>query len=137
MYWSVVLDTNCVISSVSRFSPKRILLDKLFEQQFEAVISSDILLEYEEKVSEKFNDEIAEEFISALIMLPNLKKIETYFRFSLIERDPDDNKFVDCAFAANVHWLVTNDRHFNILKAIEFPKINIISLEEFIKLLDD
>ena len=110
MYWSVVLDTNCLISFASRFSSKRILLDKLFTQQFEAIITNDIILEYEEKLTEKFDSGTADGIVSALIILPNVKKIEPYFRFSLIEKDPDDNKFVDCAFAGNVHWLVTNDK---------------------------
>lgn len=43
----------------------------------------------------------------------------------------DDNKFSDCAFAGNVHYLVTNDKHFNVLSSIPFPKINVISLEVF------
>ncbi len=69
MYWSVVLDTNCLISSASRFSSKRILLDKLFAREFEAVITNDIILEYEEKLSEKFDIETADGIIAALIIL--------------------------------------------------------------------
>ncbi len=49
----------------------------------------------------------------------------------MIQSDPDDNKFVDCAVAGNVDFLVTNDKHYNILKTIGFPPINVISLEEF------
>ncbi len=53
----------------------------------------------------------------------------------LIPNDPDDNKFVDTAFAFNAHFIVTNDRHFNVLKNIEFPKITVIKVEEFVELL--
>lgn len=53
----------------------------------------------------------------------------------LIPNDPDDNKFVDTAFACNAHFIVTNDRHFNVLKNIEFPKITVIKVEEFVELL--
>ena len=45
--------------------------------------------------------------------------------------------FVDCAIAANADFLVTNDTHFNILKTIAFPKVNTISLQEFIPLLQN
>lgn len=54
-----------------------------------------------------------------------------YFNWQLITKDPDDDKFVDCAFAGNVDYLITQDKHFNILKRIDFPKINIIRLEDF------
>lgn len=42
---------------------------------------------------------------------------------------------MDCAFAANAHFIVTNDKHFNILQNIDFPKLNTISLENFTELL--
>lgn len=100
-------------------------------------MSNDILLEYEEKISDIFSRETAELIIGALSLLPNVKKIETYFHLNLISSDADDNKFIDCAFAANAHFLFTNDKHFNKLKSINFPAINIISLEEFAKLLAD
>lgn len=42
-----------------------------------------------------------------------------------------DRKFVDCAFAGNVDFLVTNDKHFNSLKNLDFPKINVLTIQEF------
>ena len=49
----------------------------------------------------------------------------------LITQDPDDNKFVDCAIVANADYLVSEDNHFNVLKDIPFPKVNVITLEQF------
>ena len=49
----------------------------------------------------------------------------------MIELDKDDNKFVDCAFSANVQYIVTNDRHFNVLNQYDFPKLNPIRIEAF------
>ncbi|MBC8180569.1 PIN domain-containing protein [candidate division KSB1 bacterium] len=46
--------------------------------------------------------------------------------------DEDDNKFVDCAISSNADFIVTNDRHFNILKNIEFPKVNVINVDDFL-----
>ena len=57
------------------------------------------------------------------------------FFWNLIIADPDDNKFVDCAVAANADYIITNDAHFNVLKSTSFPKINILTLQEFITLL--
>jgi len=47
-----------------------------------------------------------------------------------------DNKFVDCAIAGNVDYLVSNDKHFNCLKKIDFPKLNLLSIDEFMDLLN-
>ena len=133
----VVLNSNIILSSVSRKSPYRIILDKLFDKKYEVFITNEVLLEYEEKLIQNFDTEVAELTIDALLLLDNVKKIDVYFNFSLIEKDKDDNKFVDCAFAGNVHYLVTNDKHFNILKNIDFPKIKVINIEEFKNIIMD
>jgi predicted nucleic acid-binding protein len=38
---------------------------------------------------------------------------------------------VDCAVCANARYIVSNDKHFDILEAIDFPKVDILTLEEF------
>lgn len=48
-------------------------------------------------------------------------------------QDPDDNKFVDCAIACNAKYLVSNDKHFRILKDIPFPKVELLTAQEFQK----
>ncbi len=48
-----------------------------------------------------------------------------------IEADPNDNKFVDCAVAARADYIVTEDKHFNELRKVSFPKINVIGVDEF------
>lgn len=67
--------------------------------------------------------------------MPNVKKIEIHYQLDLTISDKDDNKFSDCAFASNANYLVTNDKHFNILKTINFTAINIITLEKFVTLI--
>ena len=50
-----------------------------------------------------------------------------------IEADPDDDKFVDCAVACNAKFVVTDDNHFDVLKKMDFPKIDVIGLDEIIQ----
>ncbi|MDX1920788.1 MAG: hypothetical protein SFU25_08670, partial [Candidatus Caenarcaniphilales bacterium] len=73
--------------------------------------------------------------IRTLLLLPNVFLVNTFYSWNLIEQDPDDNKFVDCAVSSNVDYLVTNDKDFNVLKAIDFPKVNLLNIEEFIEML--
>lgn len=47
--------------------------------------------------------------------------------------DEDDNKFADCYLAANAELLITNDKGFNKLMEVEFPKIKTVKLEDFLK----
>ena len=132
----IVLDTNALLRSISRRSPFGIVLDKLYEGVYELYISNDIMLEYEEKITDIFSRETAELLAGAFSLLANERKIDVHFHLNLIAADEDDNKFTDCAFAGNVHFLVTDDKHFNGLKSIPFPAINIISLEEFKKIIE-
>ena len=47
--------------------------------------------------------------------------------------DKDDDKFVDCAITANADYIVTEDSHFDHLKQIPFPKLNVLTLDEFLE----
>lgn len=58
---------------------------------------------------------------------------ETYIHFGLINQDLDDNKFVACAVAANAEYIVSNDAHFNVLKEIDWPKVEVITIQDFIR----
>lgn len=129
----VVLDTNAVLRSISRRSEYAIVIDKLYDGAFELWVTNDILLEYEEKITDIFSKEAAELLFGAFALLPNVRKTDIHYQLQLITQDMDDNKFSDCAFACNAHCLVTNDKHFNVLKSIDFPVINTVTLEDFAK----
>ena len=58
---------------------------------------------------------------------------QPHFRFRLIEQDPDDNKFVDCAIVAGADYIVSEDAHFRVLETIPFPKVNVIRLNRFME----
>jgi putative PIN family toxin of toxin-antitoxin system len=133
----IVLDTNIILSSITSSSPYHIILTSLFQNKYNLIVTSDILLEYEEKLSEKFSAEIAEYAIGALLQNKSVDKVEIFFNLGLIKADEDDNKFVDCAFCGNVNYLVTNDKHFKVLKQVEFPVIKTLSIDEFTNLLKE
>lgn len=40
--------------------------------------------------------------------------------------------FVDCAIVANAQYIVTEDRHFKVLETIDFPKVDVVGLDEFL-----
>ena len=124
----VVLDTNCILSSISINSIYHIIIDSLYEGKFILCVSNEILMEYEEKLSEIFNEGLAENFIGAVYLLENVEFVNIYFKLSLISSDLDDNKFCDCYVSSSSNYLVTNDKHFKPLKSIPFPKINLVNI---------
>lgn len=131
----VVLDTNIILASISPFSKYRPVMDGFEQGDFILCLTTDILLEYEEKLAENFNPAVAELFTGGLLLKQNVEFTEIFFHWRLIYPDMDDNKFADCAVAANAHYLVTNDRDFRILKSVEFPKIALLKMDEFIEIL--
>jgi predicted nucleic acid-binding protein len=60
-----------------------------------------------------------------------------FFKWNLIVNDKDDNKFVDCYLISNGNVLVSNDKHFECLKEIDFPKVNVIRIDDFRDILMD
>lgn len=131
----VVLDTNILLVSISSKSKYHWVLQRLLEQSFQMVITNEILMEYEEIISRKYSPAAAISTIRTLLLLPNVIKSDVYYNWTLIREDGDDNKFVDCAIAANADYIVTNDRHFDVLNKIDFPVVNIVDIHQFKTLL--
>ena len=133
----VVIDTNVLIAIVPSKSKYHLVYRMIKENKISLALSSDILLEYEEQLKIRYKDFSVDEELQGIIDGSNVFLYIPDFYWNLISADPDDNKFVDCAVAANADFIVTNDAHFNILKTISFPKVNTISLQEFILLLQN
>lgn len=127
----VVIDTNVLLVSISKQSPYHWLYKAVIEKKIEVYLTTEILHEYEEKIAEHWSVDVARTVVRTFTELSSVHLITTYFRLQLINNDSDDNKFVDCAFASNADFLITNDRHFDVLKTISFPKINTLRLEDF------
>ena len=127
----IVLDTNCLLQALPSRSPYHKIWTEVMAGRISLCVNSDILSEYEEKLSEKTTPEIARNVLEAITRLHTTVFQQVYFHFGLIESDPDDNKFVDCAVAVDAEYIVTNDTHFNILKHIDWPRLTIIDIKEF------
>jgi putative PIN family toxin of toxin-antitoxin system len=129
----VVLDTNSLLVSIGRKSKYRPIFDALLEGKIKLLITTEIVNEYVEKLEEKANAIVAENIANLLLRSPDVEQVQIYFRWSIITEDADDNKFVDCALNGQANFLVTDDKHFNILKKIGFPPLNIIRTEAFLE----
>ncbi len=131
MRLKIVLDTNAVISALGRKSPFKLVLEKLLQDKYDLFITTEILLEYEEKIVELHNALAARNFLDLMSILPNVHQSNIYYRFLLITQDADDDKFADCAIAQGAHYLVTDDKHYNVLIKLGFPKVNLLKINDF------
>ena len=129
----VVIDTNCLLQIISRNSPYRPIWDAFLLGKFDLCVSNDILEEYQEILEQQITPTVAENLVLLILNKQNVKLVDPHFRMGVITADPDDNKFVDCAFAANADYLVSEDSHFNILRNMPFPHLNLVTLDEFME----
>ncbi len=106
----VVLDTNIIVRAVSKRSFTNFIFELLFNSEITLCVTTEILLEYEEKLIQIYDLQTAELIIGTLNLLPNVIRSEIY-------------------------CIVTDDRHFKILDKIPFPKITVLKFEEFSELM--
>ena len=127
----IVLDTNILLVSISPNSSYYWVFQKFLSQEFILCLTTDILLEYEEIIINHMGKQAANTVLQIIENSSNVELIVKKFNWNLILADPDDNKFVDCAIAANAKYLVTQDKHFNVLKNTPFPKVEVIDIVKF------
>lgn len=125
----IVIDTNIIASAVFFGGNPRRIIEALFEKKLEAFITPEILEEYHETFEElqiKYQEkrvyvpvtQIAE---ACRMIIPN----QTFE----VCRDPDDNKFIDCAYAGKCIYIVTGDK--DLLDIRKFKDIEIVTAVDF------
>jgi putative PIN family toxin of toxin-antitoxin system len=112
-----------------------VIYQSLIKGKFNLAISVDIMLEYEEVVQNKYSVATAQSMIALLTELTNVNYVHPHYQWNLIETDADDNKYCDCAIAGQASFIVTEDRHFDVLKTIPFPALSVITIDQFLQML--
>ena len=118
---TVVLDTNVLLQARATGHEYHPILQGLLAGRFTLVASTAILLEYREILTSRAGEARWVQFAAALDAIAawqgNVRQVESSFRWRLILPDPDDDKFADCAIAAEADWIVTEDAHFEVLRS--------------------
>ena len=126
----IVIDTNVVVSAMFFGGKPRELIELLVKHAFDAYASSDIVTEYWETTEELIN-----RYPDKPIRLP-LSTIVAAMKLiaptSMIEvcRDPDDNKFIECAVDAKCLYIVSGDK--DLLSLESYDKVQIVTVSEFL-----
>lgn len=133
---NIVIDTNSLIMSISSRSGYHRIWKSFLAGDFVLCISNEILEEYSEVIARNISDNLARYIVYTIMERNNVRQIVPSYKWNLITADPDDNKFVDCAIAANAKFIVTEDHHFNVLKEIQFPSVSVVNIDEFLSELE-
>lgn len=131
----LVLDTNSLIQCVSRRSRYHDLWLSFIDGRNNICVTTEILNEYVEILQRETTENFASLVLEVILNNPHTLFINTFYKFNLISTDPDDNKFIDCAVAAQAKYIVTEDHHYDVLRHVEFPQVDIIGIDEALKII--
>jgi putative PIN family toxin of toxin-antitoxin system len=131
----IVIDTNTLIQSFNQISFHHRIWKGIITEEFTLIVSNSILFEYEEILQRKFSYATAVLIHETIFELSSLIFVDPHYNWNEITADPDDNKFFDAAVAGNADYIVTNDKHFNSIRTLAFPKVNVISSDDFLQLI--
>ena len=127
----VVVDTNVFISSFFGGNPRKII-DLWKSGQIVLCISRPIVDEYIEVLrrmglqSERELEELLSLFAHGFHVLFTAKTPH----LNIIEKDPDDNKFIECAVALNSKSIISGDKALQEIK--DYMGIKIQSPKQFL-----
>ncbi|MDI6716966.1 MAG: putative toxin-antitoxin system toxin component, PIN family [Actinomycetota bacterium] len=128
----VVLDTNVLLSAVLFGKVPGEILKLWQSQAFDISISPETLAEFVGKLRYKFGfpSKLTNE-LQALISMRSIHVMPEYK--TKVCHDPEDNKFIDVALAANADYLVTGDEDLLVLG--NYQGIKILNPKEFLEIL--
>ena len=129
----VVIDTNVVVSSIFFGGKPKEIVNLILDKKIDAYANKEIIEEYKETVDylkNKYNGKRSNVPLQEIISYINI--IETNSNIKIC-RDPDDDKFINCAIDSKSYYIVSGDKDLLVLKRYE--NIEVITISEFLKLL--
>jgi len=129
----VVLDTNTVVSALL-FSGTASRVVSLWQSRRITVLVSKAILEEYLRVLAYPKFQLSDQEIRALVeeeLLPFVETIRVRRRLAVVRRDPEDDKFLECAVAGRAQYLITGDRDLRELDS--YRGTTILTVGEFLK----
>lgn len=121
----IVLDTNILIAAALKGELAQDILDMAATDFLITLITSkEILQELEEKLLNKFSwsKKRIKFFLKELIQIAEI--VKTTNTLTVVTRDPEDNKILECALSGKADLIVTSDQ--DLIKLKTFKGIGIV-----------
>lgn len=135
----IVIDTNVLVSAfLSKRGAPAQLLAQLEQDAFVLLVSEPILDEYERALNyKKVSDLHGMSPVEVAEAVDNLRAtavtVEPAEPLRVVESDPDDDKFFECAVAGGAAYLISGDTHVRAIGA--FQGIQVVSAPLFLEIL--
>ena len=130
----IVIDTNIIISGIFFGGNPRELLENCFSGKHHMICTEEIFIEYTEtieRLTQKLSKNVGKEIEPLLV--ENLEFIENKY-FDSYSRDPDDDKFINCARSGGIHYIVSGDKDLLVLE--EISGIKIVGVADFLNIIE-
>ena len=131
---NIVIDTNVIISAILFGGITGRLIELWKRRTITPLIKEEIMSEYLRVLAyPKF--ELSEEEINYIIhqeILPFFKVVKSKPGPPIIENNPDDDKFIQCAKAGKAKIIISGDQHLLALKS--YKEIKILTPSQFLEL---
>ena len=128
----VVLDTNVFISGIFFTGPPHRILLAWQDGNVQLLVSAAILDEYhrvKDELASQFSGVDLEPFLQLLTVQAEV--IESPLLVPVIQEDPSDDRFLECAVSGKADCIVSGDKH--LLKLTQFHGIPIMKPATFVK----
>ena len=124
----IILDTNVIIDATQdNFSYTWKIVNLVLKGKVEAFGVDKIIKEYRLIIKKNIKNE--KDKISLENFIARVRVVNTHKKINLIEDDPEDNKFLECADEARVDYIISSDQH--LLNLEKFQNTEILSPKDF------
>lgn len=107
----IVLDTNVLVSAIFWGGTPGLLIKQWLAERVELVASVEIIAEYERVLHEvaatRGRADLAQRWVNLIAEHITLVDVSTKVKLC---RDPDDDKYIDCAIQGGAAFLVSGDK---------------------------
>jgi hypothetical protein len=127
-----VLDTNVLISAIVFGGKPRNILERIIKGKIRLAVSESILQEVKAVLDgNKFQypPQLTHTIISEIEAVSELVKPKKSIK--AVGKDPDDNKFLECALEAGAHFIITGDMH--LLELEIYKGVRIMNPADFLR----
>jgi hypothetical protein len=129
----VVIDTNVFVSSFFGGNPKKVI-DLWKNGNVILCLSKEIINEYiEVLVRLKVDKKNLKELVQLFSNSPNVIFTATTKKLHIVEKDPDDDKFIECAVELGAEFIVTGDKA--LLEVRQYGLIKILNPKDFLEIM--
>ena len=128
----IVVDTNVLISGIFWGGIPSEIVRAWAEGNLIAVCSAEIVKDYN-GITRRMNPGLALIEVDRLLalLIRHSEIVRPNHWFKIVQDDPQDDKFIDCAFHARAHTVISGDKH--LLRLKKFGPVQIMSPAEFKK----